>query len=75
MRVKYSLMREGKFRDSDSVLATLFRRIFISADSKTADLGTKLLPPFDQVESYFRPAGSISKATDLGWTLDGFLLK
>lgn len=75
MRVKYSLMREGKFRDSDSVLATLFRRIFISSDSKTADLGTKSLPPFDQVESYFRPAGSISKATELGWTLDGFLLK
>lgn len=75
MRVKYSLMREGKFRDSDSVLATLFRRIFISSDNKTADLGTKSLPPFEQVESYFRPAGSISKATEMGWTLDGFLLK
>lgn len=75
LRAKYSLMREGKLRDSDSVMASLFRRIFISKDDGTEDLGTDKLPPFEQIQKYFRPAAGISQATPLGWTLDGFLLK
>ncbi len=74
-RAKYSLIREGRLRDSDSILATLFRRIFINKNGDAPPLGTDKLPPFEEVQKYFRPAGGISHATDLGFTLDGFLLK
>jgi len=75
LRAKYSLMREGKLRDSDSVMASLFRRVFMSKDDEAEDLGTDKLPPFEQIQKYFRPAAGMSQATPLGWTLDGFLLK
>ncbi len=74
-RAKYSLAREGRLRDSDSLLATLFRRIFEAPDEARDDLGTDRLPPFEQIEKYFRPAGGVSRATEQGWTLDGFLMK
>ncbi len=74
-RAKYSLVREGRLRDSDSILASLFRRIFEAHEEARDDLGTDQLPPFEQVEKYFRPAGGISRATEQGWTLDGFLMK
>lgn len=74
-RAKYSLAREGRLRDSDSLLATLFRRIFEAPDKARDDLGTDRLPPFEQIEKYFRPAGGVSRATEQGWTLDGFLMK
>jgi hypothetical protein len=75
LRAKYSLVRQGKLRESDSILASLFRRIFDGRDENHEDLGTDHLPPFGQVEQYFRPAGGVSTATDRGWTLDGFLMK
>jgi hypothetical protein len=74
-RAKYGLMQEGKLRDSDSVLANLFRRIFISKDNEDVDLNNDKLPPFEKIEKYLRPAGGFSRATEAGWTLDGFLLK
>jgi len=74
-RAKYSLAREGRLRDSDSILATLFRRIFEGQEEARDDLGAEQLPPFEQIEKYFRPAGGSSQATEQGWTLDGFLMK
>lgn len=75
LRAKYVLMREGKLRDSDSILATLFRRIFVSKENEDEDLGTDRLPPYEQIQKYLRPSAGISRATPLGWTLDGYLLK
>jgi hypothetical protein len=75
MRAKYSLIREGRLRESDSVLATLFRRLFVSKGESAKELGTDRLPEFEKVQKFFRPAGSLSQATELGWTLDGFLIK
>jgi len=74
-RAKYGLMQEGKLRDSDSVLATLFRRVFIAKGEDDVNLNNDKLPPFEAIEKYLRPAGGYSRATDMGWTLDGFLLK
>ncbi len=74
-RAKYGLMQEGKLRDSDSLMATLFRRIFISKGEDDIDLSNDKLPAFETIEKYLRPAGGYSKATETGWTLDGFLLK
>ena len=76
LRVKYMLLREAKLRDSDSLLASLFRRTFDDLKKEDQDpLNAKLLPPFEQVEKYFRPAGTYIKTADDGWLIDGFLLK
>ncbi len=76
LRVKYALLREGKLRDSDSLLASLFRRAFDKIDAEGDDpLGAKKLPPIEDVEKFFRPAGTYLRTTDDGWSLDGFLLK
>jgi hypothetical protein len=74
-RAKYGLMQEGKLRESDSIMATLFRRIFIAKGEDDIDLNNDKLPSFEKIEKYLRPAGGYSKATATGWTLDGFLLK
>lgn len=76
LRVKYTLLREGKLRDSDSLLASLARRAFEKVKEEDDDpLGAKKLPPFSKVEKFFRPAGTFLLTADDGWLLDGFLLK
>ncbi|MGV3486064.1 MAG: membrane or secreted protein [Planctomycetaceae bacterium] len=76
LRVKYALLREGKLRDSDSLLASVFRRTFEKFEDEGDDpLGAKKLPPFAEVEKYFRPAGTVIRTVKDGWLLDGFLLK
>jgi len=76
LRVKYDLLREGKLRESDSLLTSLFRRIFENSKEEPNDpLDAKKLPPLEKVQQYFRPAGSFVRTTDDGWQLDGFLLK
>lgn len=75
LRAKYALLQQGTLRDSDSVMASLFRRIFIEEDIDDELLQNDKLPPFERIQKYFRPAGAFSRATDAGWTLDGFLLK
>ncbi len=76
LRAKYALLREGKLRDSDSLLASLFRRSFEKLGEEGDDpLSAKLLPPMETVEKYFRPAATYIRTLDDGWQLDGFLLK
>jgi hypothetical protein len=76
LRVKYMLLREAKLRDSDSLLTSLIRRAFDKDTLEEDDpLGAKTLPPFEQVEKYFRPAGTYMRTVDDGWFLNGFLLK
>ncbi len=75
-RAKYMLLRDGKLRDSDSLMATIFKRAFEKVKVEGDDpLGAKKLPPFETIEKYFRPAGTFLRTTDDGWMLDGFLLK
>jgi len=76
LRVKYQLLREGRLRDSDSLLSSIFRRISENADASDEDpINAKTLPSLDVVEKYFRPAGTFLQTRDDGWQLDGFLLK
>lgn len=76
LRVKYSLLREAKLRESDSLLASLARRMFDDIkDEQEELLQTKKLPPFESVEKYFRPGGSYVKTVKDGWIISGFLLK
>ena len=76
LRVKYMLLREAKLRESDSLLASLARRMFDDIkDEQDELLQTKKLPPFESVEKYFRPGGSCVKTVKDGWIISGFLLK
>jgi len=76
LRVKYQLFRDGKLRDSDSLLSSLFRRIFDKKTDENDDpLAAKKLPPMETVEKYFRPAGTYVRTMPDGWQLDGFLQK
>jgi hypothetical protein len=81
-RIKYQLIREGKFVESDSLLANLIRRAQESsekAEAKNADAGleidTSLLPEFEAIRQYLQPAGGYMQTTDQGWTFTQFLLR
>ena len=75
LRAKYNLLREGKLKDSDSVLASFYRR-FLEDDE--VDPGESInavdLPPLSVIEKYLPNGGGYSETTEDGWSLTGFLL-
>ena len=76
LRVKYRLLRQGKLKDSDSVLAALARRMFEDEDGGQPDpLNAAKLPPLQQIEKFLPDGGSYFESTEDGWTMTGFLLK
>lgn len=78
-RAKYQLLQQGKFAESDSLLATVLRRI--RERSETAQnreelkLDMSKLPPFEMVEKYLQPAGGYVSTTEDGWSIASFLLR
>ena len=76
LRTKYELLRQGKLRESDSVLATVVRRILEEDEEEPSDQNhAAKLPPIGQIEKYLQPGGAFIEMTDEGWTLNGFFLK
>ncbi|TWU42172.1 membrane or secreted protein [Novipirellula artificiosorum] len=76
MRVKYELLRQGKLRDSDSILATLIRRVFEEENQvDPAELNTAKLPPFATIEKHLPNGGNFMKTEKDGWSINGFFLK
>lgn len=76
LRVKYELLREGKLRESDSVLANLLQRIDEQQPETELDrLNAEKLPPYQQIEKYLPAGGSYLEETPEGWELTSFLLK
>lgn len=76
LRIKYELWRQGKLKDSDTVLGSIYRRIFDETEADDGKpLAAKQLPPLKQVEKYFPNGGSSLKTTKDGWEIIGFLLK
>ncbi len=76
LRIKYTQFREGKLRESDSLLATIIKRSFEKVKDQSEDpFGGKNLPPIEKIEKYLRPAGTFLRTIKDGWLLDGFLLK
>ena len=76
LRAKYQLLREGKLKESDSVLATLFRRMFEDEDGGEPDpVNAQKLPPLKEIESFLPDGGSYFETTEEGWAITGFLLK
>lgn len=79
LRAKYELQRQGELKNSDSVLASLVRRMFEGdepkADEPIERLNVSKWPAFSEVEKYFRNAFGFVETTETGWNLNGFLLK
>ncbi|QDT02515.1 hypothetical protein K227x_08930 [Rubripirellula lacrimiformis] len=76
LRVKYQLLREGRLKDSDTLLASLIRRAVEDADGEELESGdVGKLPPLKQIEQYLPEAGGYMETHEDGWGLTGFLLK
>ncbi len=76
LRAKYELLRQGKLKDSDSVLSALYRRFFEDDQGGQPDpLNAAKLPPLEKIEQYLPDGGSFIETAEDGWTLTGFLLK
>ncbi len=77
LRAKYELLRQGKLKDSGSVLASFYRR-FLEAEDEEEDpdpLEADTLPPIEKIERYLSEGGSYFETTNDGWSMTGFLLK
>ena len=76
LRTKYQLLRRGELKDSDSIVASLMRRIVETQEDGQPDpLNAKMLPPLKDIEQYMPEYGSYFETTDDGWALTGFFLK
>lgn len=75
LRTKYELQRRGELKDSDSVLASLVRRIANTKDEPEIERpNVAKWPAFEQIQDFFRNASSFVETTPEGWNLNAFLL-
>ena len=75
LRAKYNLLREGKLKDSDSVLSSFYRR-FLEDEAADPDeaINATDLPPLNVIDKYLPNGGGFLETTEDGWSLTGFLL-
>ena len=73
--VKYELLRKNQLKDSNSVLATLLKRMIEDEGGEPDPLNAKLLPPIGQIEKHLPAGGSYLEVTEKGWLMTGFFLK
>jgi len=75
MRAKYNLLREGKLKDSDSVLSSFYRRFLEDEEAESDEaINATDLPPLSTIEKYLPNGGGFMETTKDGWSLTGFLL-
>lgn len=75
LRAKYNLLREGKLKDSDSVLSSFYRRFLEDKDADADEaIDAANLPPLNVIEKYLPSGGGYTETTKDGWSLTGFLL-
>ena len=76
LRAKYELLKQGKLKESGSVLASFYRR-FVEAEGSenTEPPDISKLPAREEIEKYFPDGGSFVETTENGWSLTSFLLK
>ena len=75
MRAKYNLLREGKLKDSDSVLSSFYRRFLEDEEAESDEaINATDLPPLNTIEKYLPNGGGFMETTKDGWSLTGFLL-
>ncbi|MEL7266781.1 MAG: hypothetical protein AAFP69_18500, partial [Planctomycetota bacterium] len=74
-RVKYGLLRQGKLKESDSVLASLIRRATAQADGDEVEIARDKLPPFSEIAPFLSPFGLHVKTEPNGWSLTNLMAK
>ena len=75
MRAKYNLLREGRLKDSDSVLSSFYRRFLEDEEAESDEaINATDLPPLSTIEKYLPNGGGFMETTKDGWSLTGFLL-
>ncbi|MCM2373069.1 membrane or secreted protein [Aporhodopirellula aestuarii] len=75
LQAKYELRRRGELKDSDSVLASVIRRLFEDDEQEEIERpNANKWPPYSQVKKFFKNASSFVETTDTGWSLNAFLL-
>lgn len=76
IRSRYELLRQGKLRESDSILANMLKRMDEEEQGGEPDpIDAKKLPPLATIENYLRDGGSFWEKTEEGWSLTGFFLR
>ncbi len=76
LRAKYELLRQGKLKESGSVMASFYRRFLQSDEEEDPDpLKAGTLPPLEKIERYLPDGGSFFESQEDGWSITGFLLK
>lgn len=76
LRAKYELLRQGKLKQSSSVMASFYRRFLADDEGDQTDpLNVETLPPLEKIEQYLPNGGGYFETTEDGWTMTGFLLK
>lgn len=76
MRAKYHLLRQGKLKESDSIMAALYRRMFEDEDGDEPDANNAAkLPPMKKIQQHFPDGGGYFETIQDGWAMTGFLLK
>lgn len=76
-RVQYELFRQGKLRQSQSMLATLLDRLLQTdseMDSREQKVSGEKLPPFEAVSHFLQPSGLLFRTTDHGWEFGSLML-
>jgi hypothetical protein len=76
-RVQYELFREGKLRDSQSMIANLLDNLLKDdpeIKQKVPKIDGTNLPPFETIAPFLQPGGLMVRSTDSGWEFGGLLL-
>lgn len=76
LRAKYELLRQGKLKDSGSVMSSFYRRFLQNEEQEEDDpLKVSKLPELQKIEKYLPDGGSYFETNEDGWSMTGFLLK
>ncbi|MCA9126717.1 MAG: hypothetical protein KDB22_06520 [Planctomycetales bacterium] len=77
LRVQYELFREGKIRQSQSMIASILDKV-LQSDSEIEvpeqQVNGAALPPFQTVAGFLQPSAMLSRSTDNGWEFGSLLL-
>ncbi|MCA9134925.1 MAG: hypothetical protein KDA45_17270, partial [Planctomycetales bacterium] len=76
-RVQYELFREGKLRQSQSMLASVLDRLLQNETEMRVQeqrISGAKLPPFEAIAHYLQPSGLMVRTTDSGWDFGSLLL-
>ncbi|MEM6470422.1 MAG: membrane or secreted protein, partial [Planctomycetota bacterium] len=76
LRARYELLRQGKLKQSDSVISSLLHRLVEEdEDGAPNKFQAGKLPPFEKIETYLNSGGSFWQKTETGWMMTGFILR